>query len=214
VNDPSRSDAGWLRVLVHEVRSPVAALAAVSEALARDGLDPVERRDLASLAVAACTSIERLLTDAAMASVQREEVDPARLAKEAVVAAAAAGARVRLVLASEIPSLRADPVRLRQALDNLVENALRHAGAEAEVRVTVAADGPSVLLVVSDKGEGIPREDLARIFEAGVRLAPGRSGSGLGLAIARAIAEAHGGTLDVESAPGEGATFTLRLPLA
>jgi signal transduction histidine kinase len=71
-----------------------------------------------------------------------------------------------------------------------------------------------VLVVsVTDSGPGIPVEEQERIFEAGVRLDPARPGDGLGLALARAVAEAHGGTLAVESGPGKGTTFALTLPI-
>jgi two-component system OmpR family sensor kinase len=102
---------------------------------------------------------------------------------------------------------------LRQALDNLVSNALAHAPAGTEVLLSASPRRNDLLLAVMDSGGGIPLEDQARIFDAGVRLDVQRPGAGIGLAIARAIAESHGGTLTVESAPGEGATFTLTLPL-
>ena len=80
--------------------------------------------------------------------------------------------------------------------------------------VVAAVDDGRVLLSVSDRGEGIPPDERSRIFEPGVRLDDARPGSGLGLAITRAIAEAHGGTLEVESEPGRGSTFTIALPVA
>jgi two-component system sensor histidine kinase BaeS len=201
-----------LTVLVHEVKSPIAALGAIAEAF-RDGeLDPAEQSTLAGLAVAACRSIERLLNDAALASVELEEVDAGALVRETVAAAEVGGARLRAAVQPEIPGVRADPVRLRQALDNLVSNALVHAPG-TEVVVSAAAAGGSVLISVADEGEGIPLDEQARIFEAGARLDSRRPGSGLGLAIARAIAEAHGGTLQVESQAGRGATFTISLPV-
>jgi signal transduction histidine kinase len=70
-----------------------------------------------------------------------------------------------------------------------------------------------LVLAVSDSGPGIPPDQQERIFEAGVRLDPGRPGSGLGLAVVRAIADAHLASLRVDSAPGRGATFTLAFPL-
>jgi len=106
----------------------------------------------------------------------------------------------------------ADPIRIRQALDNLVSNALLH-GSQGEVVVSAAAGQEGVLLSVTDAGEGIAPADQSRIFEAGIRLDRERSGAGLGLAIARAIVEAHDGTLTVDSSPGRGATFTIALPL-
>jgi two-component system sensor histidine kinase BaeS len=209
----SRADYDRLVILVHEVRSPVAALSAIAETLRDESVEPSVRRELAGLAVGACHGIERVVTDAAAASVRPEEVDVGRLVRETAAAAALEGARVRAEVAPALPLLEADPLRLRQALDNLVSNALTHSGSDAEVVVRAAADGDRVLLSVSDSGDGIPSDEQHRIFDPGVRLNKGRSGSGLGLAITRAIAEAHGGTLTVESVPGEGATFTLALPL-
>jgi signal transduction histidine kinase len=80
--------------------------------------------------------------------------------------------------------------------------------------VAVAAShvGATIVVAVSDEGEGIPAADLERVFEPGVRLTAKRPGSGLGLAVVRAIARAHGGEVEVESTPGQGATFRLVLP--
>jgi signal transduction histidine kinase len=154
-----------------------------------------------------------VVTDATVASVRREEVDVGRLVADAVAAGSLGGADVRAEVSPGLPLLHADPLRLRQALDNLVSNALVHAaGGEIVVRASLK-DG-TFLLAVEDHGPGIPVEEQERIFDAGVRLDKGRAGSGLGLAVVRAIAEAHGGTLTVESTPGRGAMFSLRLPLA
>ena len=112
-----------------------------------------------------------------------------------------------------LPLLHADPLRLRQALDNLVSNALVH-GAGGEIVVRTSLKGGNVLLAVEDHGPGIPADEQERIFDAGVRLDTRRPGTGLGLAVVRAIAEAHRGALSVQSTPGRGAMFTLQLPLA
>ena len=199
-----------LAVLVHEVRSPVAALQALAEAVEPD--DP-ELLTLIGLATAACRGIERLLRDAAADSLELEDVDAGRLVLDTVATAALGGRSVRAVVPNELPRIRADPLRLRQALDNLVANALVHAPTGDEVVVRAAVDEGRMLLSVSDAGEGIQPDDRSRIFESGARLEEGRPGAGLGLAITRAIAEAHGGTLSVESEPGAGSTFTIALPV-
>ena len=202
-----------LAVLVHEVRSPVAALSAVAETAGEPGVDASARSELVRLAVAACRGIERIVADVAVASIRFEEVDPRELVVDAVAAARLRGAPVQSSVADELPPLEGDPARLRQALDNLIANAVTH-GAASDVLVTGSATASAVRLSVSDSGRGIPLDDQARIFDAGVRLASDASGMGLGLALARAIVEGHGGSLVVASSPGKGATFTIELPLA
>ena len=209
----ARSDGDRLAFLVHEVRSPVAALSAIAAALADGDLDEGTQRELAGLALAACRGIERVVGDAAVGSVRLEEVDIGRLARESVAAAVLGGASVRASVAADLPRIDADPLRLRQAVDNLVANAVTHSPPGGEVVVNARMGEGEILVSVSDQGGGIPVEEQERIFEPGVRLATALPGSGIGLAVARAIAEAHGGRLTVESAPGEGATFTLVLPL-
>jgi signal transduction histidine kinase len=205
-----RLDNDRLGVLVHEVRSPVAALAAIAETAAESGAGDSTRADLARLAVAASRAIERLVLDAAVASVHLEPLDLGALVDDAVASHALRGSDIALDRDGNALVVDGDPVRLRQALDNLVANALAYGGADVRVRAT-GADG-MVRLSVSDAGPGIPPGEEARIFEAGVRLASETPGSGIGLALTRAIVEAHGGTISVESPSGGGATFTMALP--
>ena len=202
-----------LAVLVHEVRSPVAALSAIAETFADEDLEGPARLELVHLAIAACRGIERVVIDAAVASIHLERVDVGALAHQAAAAASLVGTRVQTEIALDLRRVSADPVRLRQALDNLIGNALTHAGPDPNVVVRVSSDVMSVHLSVQDFGVGVPVADQERIFEGGVRLEPGRAGSGLGLAIARAIALGHGGELTLRSIPGEGATFTIVLPV-
>lgn len=206
-------DRQRLELLVHEVRSPVAALAALAEAWRDERLGHEERRSLARLAIAACRGIERVVTDAAVASVHLEAVTPGELVADAAAAASLDGALVEAEIESGLPGIRADPVRLRQALDNLLANALTHGSSGEPVVVGARAKDGELLLFVRDAGPGIPREEQARVFDPGVRLNAARPGSGLGLAVVRAIAQAHGADLRLDSAPGRGATFTLAFRL-
>ena len=107
-----------------------------------------------------------------------------------------------------------DAERLRQALDNLIGNAIGHSSPDDAVTVTTRSSGGSVVVEVADRGEGIAAADLERIFEQGVRATSSRPGSGIGLAVVREIAREHGGEIEVESSPGQGATFRLVLPAA
>jgi signal transduction histidine kinase len=113
-------------------------------------------------------------------------------------------------------TLEADPDRLTQVLRNLVRNAVAHTQPGDRVSVAARAHDSRLEITVSDTGPGIPPDQLEHVFERFRRLDGGRSrdtgGSGLGLAIARAIVEAHGGTIRAESLPGHGATFRLDLP--
>jgi signal transduction histidine kinase len=107
--------------------------------------------------------------------------------------------------------LRADPVRLTQALLNLVINAMQAVGRKGRIEVTATVVADSVSVAVADNGPGIPAEKLVSIFDPYFTTKP--EGSGLGLWIAQQIVTAHGGTLKVQNAAGQGAVFTMTLPL-
>ncbi len=199
-----------LAVLAHELRSPVAALSAIAAAYA--GSDTAHRQRLLELAGTAARNVERLVAEASVASVRLEPLDVGAIARDAAEAAVLVGAAVRVDVAAGLPLVAGDAGRLRQALDNLIENAVGHSPPGAEVHVSVGAGEGHVVLSVSDRGEGIPEGALARVFDAGARFTDARPGSGLGLAIVRAIAAAHGGSVEVASAPAQGATFRLVLP--
>ncbi|MGW4912606.1 ATP-binding protein [Streptomyces sp. NPDC004270] len=114
------------------------------------------------------------------------------------------------------PVLEADPVRLRQAVTNLVSNAIRHTPPGGTVTLTASQTADEVVIEVSDTGTGISSEDLPHVFDRFWRAEKSRSrrtgGTGLGLAIVRQLAQAHHGTAEAHSTPGAGAAFTLRLP--
>ena len=206
-------DGGRLAVLVHEVRSPVAALSAVAEAARESAWDDANATGsgLVRLALAACRAIERLLVDAAVASVRLERLDLGSLVRDAVAAHAVGGGDVVAEEGERDLVVDGDPVRLRQVLDNLIVNALAY-GDATRVTVRASRSGETVRVTVSDAGPGIPERNLDRIFERGVQLDGSTRGSGLGLALARTIVEAHGGELTVDSTLGVGSTFTIALP--
>ena len=208
----SELDAKRLAVLVHEVRSPVAALSAIAETVADPELDASARVELVRLAVSAGESVQRIVTDIAVASIRFEEIAPGGLVRDAAAAAVLRGDRVEVDIAAELPLIRGDPQRLRQALDNLIANAVVHSGSDDAVVVRGVAD-EALRISVSDAGVGIAAEEQERIFDVGVRLGTDSGGSGIGLALTRAIVEGHGGALAVTSTPGDGASFTIVLPL-
>jgi signal transduction histidine kinase len=113
-------------------------------------------------------------------------------------------------------TVRADRERLETALDSVLENAVKATRPGEEIRLASRAEGGDLLIEVADRGRGIRAEDLPRIFERFSRVEAHRArndgGTGLGLSITKAIVEAHGGSIEVESAEGAGATFRIRLP--
>ncbi|MFD2090033.1 sensor histidine kinase [Blastococcus deserti] len=120
---------------------------------------------------------------------------------------------------TDVPVVIGDEGRLRQVVGNLVTNALTHTPPDVRVTVTVsqAADDPGVLVLrVADEGPGMDPADAARAFERFYRADTSRTraagGTGLGLAIVSSLVAAHGGSVDLDTAPGQGATFTVRLP--
>jgi signal transduction histidine kinase len=146
------------------------------------------------------------------------EVDLAQLIRESVASAELSQdeVTVRASVPEPLPPVRGDRERLRQVLFNLLENAVKYTAAGDEVEVEGHTLDGAVRIEVRDHGPGIAQEHQKLIFEKFGRVAMGggvKKGTGLGLFIARSIAEAHGGTLEVSSAPEQGATFPLELPV-
>lgn len=118
-------------------------------------------------------------------------------------------------VASALPALRANPVRLRQVLDNVVGNAIKYSHDQGEVTVAMRAEDDQIIVQVTDNGPGIPAKDQAHIFDKFYRGSniSSKAGSGLGLAIVKSIVEAHQGRMWVESTVGKGSTFFVILPV-
>jgi signal transduction histidine kinase len=128
------------------------------------------------------------------------------------------GFALEVKIADDLPEVEADAEALAQALINLVNNAIKYSRDEKRIEVEVKAEGEQVRISVTDHGIGIPKAEQAKIFEKFFRgedsLVHETKGSGLGLSLVRHIVEAHGGSVEVDSAPGRGSTFTLVLPVA
>jgi signal transduction histidine kinase len=124
---------------------------------------------------------------------------------------------VDVEVAPDLPEVPLDADAVAQALGNLVDNAIKYSAERRRVRVEAGIDGGELALSVADEGIGIPRAEHGRIFEKFYRVGhsetQGRRGSGVGLALVRHVAEAHGGRVIVESAPGQGSRFTIRIPI-
>jgi signal transduction histidine kinase len=153
-------------------------------------------------------------THALALHIQRRPVDVRALVAHAVATARArsGSTRVLLLAAAPMPAAVIDGQRLRQALDNLLENAVRHARREVRVEVTCGT-GRELVVIVEDDGPGIERALLPRLFDPFAQGGERAGGAGMGLSTVRAIAEAHGGGIGVGIAAAGGARFTLRVPL-
>ncbi len=197
----------------HELRTPLASIAATAQAAALDATGPAHDAfaRIAATALDASALVGDLLTlmrIEAMPAAAREPVDLAPLlravADEFAVRARQRGLTLELDARSAI--VQGEEVRLRQTMRNLLENALRHA--RGRVRAGTGMAGREALLYVEDDGEGVPPEARARVFERFFKAREDSGGSGLGLAICRWIARAHDGDITLEG----GSRFVVRIP--
>ncbi|MFI6604389.1 sensor histidine kinase [Nonomuraea sp. NPDC050536] len=209
----------------HELRTPLSNLRGWLEA-AQDGVAELDPALIASLVeeILLLQHIvddlqELALADAGKLRLHVEPVHLGDLLDQVATAhrgrAEAAGLTLTTAITDD-PSLSADPVRLRQAIGNLVTNSLRYTPRGGHITLGARQDGDHVVIEVTDTGVGIRAEYLPHVFDRFWRAEKSRNrrtgGSGLGLAIVRNLAEAHGGTATVTSVPGVRTTFTLRLP--
>lgn len=213
----------FLRAVSHDLRNPLQVVLLQAERIVRAAGDaPPVRKPVSAIRFAG-RRMERMLRD--LADAARLEVGELRLAREAVdfrsfvdqllevEQGVLDSSRVTNLVDAALPPLHVDPDRLDRILVNLLGNALKYS--EGEVRVAAERERSSVRITVADRGAGIPPGDLPRLFERYYRgLRHEGEGLGLGLFIVKGLVEAHGGTIQVESVPGEGSTFTLWLPLA
>jgi signal transduction histidine kinase len=208
----------------HELRTPLAVVQGNIEAML-DGVHAADEDHLAAI-LDETKVLARLvddlrtiaLSDAGALPLHREPTDLAILAADTAASfgptAEAGGVALTVEIADEVPLLDVDPVRIREVLANLVANALRHtpSGGSVSVAAALADGGRAVELSVTDTGSGIDPSLVPHVFDRFAKAADSR-GSGLGLAIARGLVEAHGGTISLDSRPGAGSTFRIRIPL-
>lgn len=218
-----------LNDVAHELRTPLATIAGYVEGLA-DGVVP-SSAETWSVLTEESRRLKRLVDDLQKVSRAEERQLELRLTPVAAstlvdgVATAAALAYAEKGVALEVDApasagdVRVDADRMAEVLTNLLDNALRHTPTGGRVRLAAAGNGERVELSVEDTGEGIAPEHLDQVFERFYRVDPARTrvggGSGIGLAIARALVEAHGGTIRAESrGGGQGSRFVVSLPRA
>ena len=207
----------------HELRSPLTVLRGRIEQLADHAADRQAVEAEANELMREVRRMERLSDDMLTLAkaergglVQRRRVPVDDFVEDLRRDLPLLGSRDYSVESNLHGDLEADPDRLAQVLRNLVTNAVRHTTADGHIDIAIDSENGSAVFAVSDDGSGIEPDQLVRIFDRFHRTDEGRSraegGSGLGLAIARAIVEAHGGSITAESPPGEGATFRFSIP--
>lgn len=212
--------------VAHDLRTPMTRLRGTAEMALHTGGSEHDYREALADCVEEADRVRAILDalmDLAEAEtgtmrLRREPVQLDDLARDAVelydAVADARQVRLEFVDTGEMPAIVADPTRVRQAIANVVDNAVKYTSAGGRVRVLARAANGGAEVQVADTGPGIAPEDQSRIWERLYRGDESRSarGLGIGLSLVRAIIEAHGGRVAVESRPGQGATFTLWLP--
>lgn len=216
--------------LAHELRTPIATLAAYHEGLADGVIDlGPEARAVLAEQTARLARLADDIDEVSKAEEGRLLLDrrPVRVAELFSAAAdalrepyAAKGVNLQLETSRALEAVvEVDPTRVGQVLTNLLSNALRHTPAGGTVSLAARRDGPEVVLTVRDDGEGIPAAQLPHVFERFYRGDSARdrdrSGSGIGLTISKALVDAHCGSITATSdGPGQGAAFSVTLPAA
>ncbi len=223
----ARADEERMRRFVgdasHELRTPLTSIRGFAELYRQGATDDTEfvMSRIESEAERMGLLVEDLLLLArldARRPLAADTVDLVAVADDVVHAAQAREPERDIALDAEpgTVELTGDRDRLHQVVTNLVSNALRHTPGDATVRVRVAAEPGAAVVAVADTGDGMEPDEAARVFERFYRTDSSRSrgsgGAGLGLSIVHGIVERHGGAVTVDTAPGRGATFTVRLP--
>ncbi|HLY23248.1 MAG TPA: HAMP domain-containing sensor histidine kinase [bacterium] len=212
--------------VAHELRTPLSVIQGTLEGMLDHVLEATPER--ITTLHSQSLLLARLITDlrdlslaqAGQLQLNVQPIDAGPVVRETLEALAPLADERSVVLQADIlkglPRIDADPDRLRQIVQNLVENAVRYTPAGGEIHVSMQADEADVRLAVSDTGIGVAAADLPYIFRHFYRADQSRArssgGTGLGLAIVKSLVEAHGGRVAVESAVGRGSTFTVTFP--
>ncbi|MNS31947.1 Non-motile and phage-resistance protein [compost metagenome] len=221
----------FLSILSHELRTPINAIMGFGSVLDDEVLGPLSpaQHDYLKKMLSGAEVLLALvsdLLDVSRIAAGKFSLEPQPMHLETIVhdtlghlgpLADQKRQRLHARLESPLPALEADAQRIAQVLTNLVNNAMKYSPADTDIEVSARVDGRFVRVEVTDHGEGIAEEDIPRLFQRFVQLDQGNTrragGTGLGLSISKALVQAHGGDIGVESELGCGSTFWFTLPL-
>ncbi|MGE5251671.1 MAG: ATP-binding protein [Bacteroidota bacterium] len=216
----------FIHTVSHDLRSPLTALLGYAELIERVGGLTEQQHDFLERMRASALHITTLVNDLldlgrleAGLDARNEAVDLGTMLGHSLDSlegqAHAKSMEVHCAIEPDLPPVRANPIRIRQLLDNLVGNAIKYTPEKGSVRLSAAASEKQVIIEVTDTGPGIPLEEQTQIFEKfyrGNNVPETIEGTGLGLAIVKSIVEGYNGRIWVESAPGRGSSFFVVLP--
>ena len=228
--EQARRKDEFMAMLAHELRNPLAPIRYAAHALQLSTLSPAKLTGMAALVERQVGHMGRIIDQLldvtrvtrGIIHLQREPLDLAELTRQSIDSHAAAASVKAVTLHYDIDGplwVHGDVTRLRQVVDNLLDNAIKFSPEGGVVRAELVADGADAVLRVVDAGDGIEPEVVPFLWEpfmqADRSLDRSRGGLGLGLALVKGLAQMHGGTVGVQSGGrGRGSTFTVRLPLA
>lgn len=222
-----RLKSEFIHTVSHDLRSPLTAILGYVDLIERVGPLTAQQREFVRRVQQNVQSITMLLNELlelgrieAGLDAQKEIVALDEIVRQACESVELQvrnrSQKITLEFPSEPPTLRGNPIRLRQMLDNLIGNAIKYTPEGGEISIRVAVQNNQVILQVHDTGPGIPPADQPHIFDKFYRASNvprGVGGTGLGLAIVKSIVDNHGGRIWVDSVLGRGSTFTVVLPL-
>jgi signal transduction histidine kinase len=225
----ARLKSDFVANVSHDLKTPLSLIRMFAETLELDRVpDEARRREYYTVLTRESERLTRLIDnvlDFSRIESGRQRYDIAPGPVEPVVQEvlesfrhplAQQGFAVDVAVAPDLPDVPVDADALKQALANLLDNAMKYSGDRRKIRVAARREGDGVAIEVADEGIGIPLSERERIFEKFYRIGrsetQGRRGSGVGLALVKHIVDAHRGRVTVEGGPGEGSRFTLHLP--
>ena len=227
LKETDRTRSEFVNTVSHDLRSPLTSVMGYSELVERAGPLNNDQRDFLNRlrdGIQHITSLVNGLLDLGSVEAgfdtQREFVQLEGILRYTLDMLQGQVKSKRLKIHTEIiqplPALRANPIRLRQVLDNVIGNAIKYSNTNGEIKIIIRCEGDQMILQVTDQGPGIPSTDQQHIFDKfyrGSNISSDIDGSGLGLAIVKTIVENHQGRIWVESAVGKGSSFFIVLPV-